>query len=90
MLVGLAVFRRIIVNNTVDSFNINSTSCNIGSNQSQTFSADEISHCTVALTLIHPSMQGSNSYTLTLKFRANSFDSEPGSAKYDGTATLAN
>jgi hypothetical protein len=63
------------VNYTVDSFNINAASRHISSNKRQTFSAYEISHCSIALTLVHPSMQSGNSYALILKFRANPFNS---------------
>jgi hypothetical protein len=88
VLVGFTVFWRIIVDDAVDAFHIDSTCSNIRGNKRHTFAMLEPFHGHVPSALAQSPVQGFNRQAIMDQVITNSVNSSPGSTEYDCPTSL--
>ena len=89
MLVGLAIFRRVVVDYTVDALDIDSAGCDIGGDHRTALTLGEKPHRTVTLPLFHATMQNGRAHTGLVKLLTNSFNSSACTTEYDDPTTFS-
>ena len=90
MLVRLTVFWRVVMNHTVDAFNIQTSCSNVSSNKSHAFSMLESLHSAVALSLGQTTVQSPNTEAVIEQFVVHPLNTKSGAAEYYRSATITN
>jgi len=78
------------VNYTIDTFNVNSSGSDIGSDECHAFSMLETSHCTITMALGQSAVKRFNRHPFKLHFVANTVYTVSSSTKDDGSTTFSN